>query len=150
MEKNQPIENFIQGGAIDELEEKKLWKEKLRKEILEEEKERIMNSVESEIIKKAAEIEMLLEFIGKPAKLVVLPIDYAHFQKQKLLLELLQGSSLSHHLVNNGNGILLSSSAAATLDAGIKGGSELGLNLVKDDSDKNTMIPVEEAKAAEV
>lgn len=142
MEKHQPTENLIQGGATGDLEEKKLWKERLRKEILEEEKERIMNFVESEITKKAAEIEMLLEFLGKPAKLVVLPIDYAHFPKQKLLLE--QGSSLSHHLVNIGNGI---SSSPATLDADIKGGSEIGLDRGSACCAENTMIPVEEAKA---
>lgn len=142
MEKDQLPENLIQGEDIGELDEKKVWKEKLRKEILEEEKERILNFVESEVIKKMVEIEKLLEIGGKPSKLVLLPIDHANVPKSRLPLE--QDSSFSYQLANTGNGI---SSSPTTLDSGIKGDSELKLNLAKDDSAENPTIPVEEAKA---
>jgi hypothetical protein len=143
MEKDQQVdENLIQDEAAGELDEKEKWKERLREEIMKEEKERILTFVESEVTKKMGEIERLLEMGGKPAILVVIPIDLANMPILRLPLE--QGSNLCDRLTNTGN---RKSSPPLIQDSDIKGNSDLQLISAKDDSAENPMIPLEEAKA---
>jgi hypothetical protein len=143
MEKDQQMnDNLIQDEAAGELDEKKLWKEKLREEILEEEKVRILKFVKSEVTKKLFEIEKLLEIGGKPHKSVLFLIDQANIPQLRLPLE--QGSSLWYQLANTGTGI---SPSPLILDSGINGDSKQHLSMEKDGSAENPMITVEEAKA---